>query len=199
MHIKVLTRRMFLKSTAASLAVPYVITSSALGAGGKLPASERIGMGCIGMGGQGTAGMGWRSAGSNVPNVNWVPKGGFMVRGVHVVAVCDVNKNNLKRAKFIVDQEYGNTDCAAYKHYQDLLARQDIDIIICATGDRWHTPVSIAAAKAGKDVYCEKPISLTVYEARELARAFRRYGRIFQTGTQQRIIRKRIPAVLLHK
>ncbi len=180
MHIKVLTRRMFLKSTAASLAVPYVITSSALGAGGKLPASERIVMGCIGMGGQGTAGMGWRSAGSNVPNVNWVPKGGFMVRGVHVVAVCDVNKNNLKRAKFIV----------AYKHYQDLLARQDIDIIICATGDRWHTPVSIAAAKAGKDVYCEKPISLTVYEARELARAFRRYGRIFQTGTQQRSARE---------
>ncbi|NIP23056.1 MAG: Gfo/Idh/MocA family oxidoreductase, partial [Phycisphaerae bacterium] len=64
------------------------------------------------------------------------------------------------------------------------------DIIICATGDRWHTPVSIAAAKAGKDVYCEKPISLTVYEARELARAFRRYGRIFQTGTQQRSARE---------
>ena len=185
-----MTRRAFLKSTAASLAVPYVITSSALGGGGKPPASERLVMGCIGLGGQGTAGMGWRSAGPGVPNTNWVPKGGFMARGVHVVAVCDVNKNNLKRAKSIVDQEYGNNDCRPYKHYQELLARPDIDIIICATGDRWHTPVSIAAAKAGKDVYCEKPISLTVYEARELVRAFRRYGRIFQTGTQQRSARE---------
>jgi len=106
------------------------------------------------------------------------------------VAVCDVNKNNLKRAKFIVDQEYGNTDCAAYKRYQELLAREDIDIVICATGDRWHTPVSIAAARAGKDIYCEKPISLTVYEARELARVVKRNGRIFQTGTQQRSARE---------
>ncbi|MHC4559096.1 MAG: hypothetical protein ACYS80_17540, partial [Planctomycetota bacterium] len=110
--------------------MPYVITSSALGGAGKLPASERLVMGCIGMGGQGTAGMGWRSAGPEVPNTNWVPKGGFMARGVHVVAVCDVNKNYLKRAKFIVDQEYGNSECKAYKHHQDLLARQDIDIII---------------------------------------------------------------------
>lgn len=190
MRNNVMTRRSFLKSAAASVAMPYLITSSALGGGGKAAASERIVMGCIGLGGQGTAGMGWRSAGANVPNTNWVPKGGFMARGVHVVAVCDVNKNNLKRAKSIVDQEYGNNDCRPYKYYQELLAREDIDIIICATGDRWHTPISIAAAKAGKDVYCEKPISLTVYEARELARAFRRYGRIFQTGTQQRSARE---------
>ena len=185
-----ISRRLFLKGAASAAAMPYVITTSALGTAGKPPASERLVMGCIGMGGQGTAGMGWRSAGPDVPNTGWVPKGGFMARGVHVVAVCDVNKNNLQRAKFIVDQEYGNNDCTAYKHYQELLARQDIDIIICATGDRWHTPISIAAAKAGKDVYCEKPISLTVYEARELARAFRQYGRIFQTGTQQRSARE---------
>jgi len=107
------SRRMFLKVAASTVAVPYVITTSALGAsalggGGKPAASERLVMGCIGMGGQGTAGMGWRSAGPDVPNKDWVPKGGFMARGVHVVAVCDVNKNNLKRAKSIVDQEYGN-------------------------------------------------------------------------------------------
>lgn len=183
---KSFTRRQLLKTTAVSLALPTIVPSSVLGSAGRPAPSERITMGCIGMGGQGTAGMGWRSAGPGVPNTGWVPKGGFMARGVKVLAVCDVNKNNLKRAKSIVDEEYGNQDCTAYKHYQDLLARDDIDTIICATGDRWHTPISIAAAKAGKDIYCEKPISLTVSEARELARAVRRYGRIFQTGTQQR-------------
>jgi predicted dehydrogenase len=113
-----------------------------------------------------------------------------MARGVQVVAVCDVNKNNLQRAKSVVDQGYGNTDCTPYKHYQELLAREDIDIIICAAGDRWHTPISIAAAKAGKDIYCEKPVSLTIYEAKELARVIRQYGRIFQMGTQQRSARE---------
>jgi len=181
---KLIDRRTFLKTAASVTAFPYIITTSALGANDKPPAGERIVMGCIGMGGQGTAGMGWRAAG--VPNMEWVPKGGFMARGVHIAAVCDVNKNNLQRAKFIVDQEYGNNDCTAYKNYWDLLAREDIDIILCATGDRWHTPISIAAAKAGKDIYCEKPISLTIYEARELARVMKRYGRIFQTGIQQR-------------
>jgi predicted dehydrogenase len=190
MQVEAISRRGFLKCAAGAVGIPYVITTDALGSAGKPAASERLVMGCIGMGGQGTAGMGWRSAGPGVPNTSWVPKGGFMARGVHVAAVCDVNKNNLTRAKGIVDQEYGNNDCTAYKYYQELLAREDIDIVICATGDRWHTPVSIAAAKAGKDVYCEKPISLTVYEARELARAFRRYGRIFQTGTQQRSARE---------
>ena len=130
MRKQLMTRRAFLKSTAASLSLPYVITSSALGGGGKPAASERLIMGCIGLGGQGTAGMGWRSAGPNVPNTNWVPKGGFMARGVHVMAVCDVNKNNLKRAKSVVDQEYGNNDCRPYKQYQELLAREDIDNII---------------------------------------------------------------------
>lgn len=188
MRSEKISRRSFLKASVGVIAFPYVITTSALGADGKLPASERLVMGCIGLGGQGTAGMGWR--GSNAANVNWVPKGGFMVRGVHVAAVCDVNRNNLNRAVNLVNQEYGNKDCGVYKHYQELLARDDIDIILCATGDRWHSPISIAAAKAGKDVYCEKPISLTVYEARALAKAFRRYGRIFQTGTQQRSARE---------
>jgi len=105
---------------------------------------------------------------------------------VQVVAISDVNKNNLNNAKGIINEFYGNNDCATYHDFNELLARDDIDIILCATGDRWHTPVSIAAAKAGKDIYCEKPISLTVHEARALAQTMGRYGRIFQTGTQQR-------------
>ena len=144
---KTISRRAILKEAATSFAIPYLVPSSVFGTGSLPPPSERITMGCIGMGGQGTAGMGWRTA-VGVPNTGWVPKGGFMARGVKVLAVCDVNTHNLTRAKSIVDEEYGNTDCTAYKHYQALLARPDIDIIICATGDRWHTPISIAAAKA---------------------------------------------------
>ena len=171
-------RRAFLKGAVSTLAVPYVITTSALGANGRVSASERLVMGAIGCGGQGSR---------HIAGGIWVQGGGYLSKpDVQVVAVSDVNKNNLKRITDQVNQRYDNRDCKTYHDYQELLARDDIDIILCATGDRWHTPVSIAAAKAGKDVYCEKPISLTVYEARELARAFRRYGRIFQTGTQQR-------------
>lgn len=173
-----MARRAFLRATASAVAVPYVIPSSALGAGGKLPASERLVMGAIGCGGQGM-----RHVGGGI----WVQGGGFLSKpGVQVVAACDVNRNNLNNAKGVIDQYYGNTDCVAYHEFEALLARDDIDIILCAAGDRWHTPISIAAAKAGKDIYCEKPISLTVYEARELARTMKRYGRIFQSGTQQR-------------
>jgi predicted dehydrogenase len=135
------------------------------------------------MGAIGTGGQGMRHIGGGI----WVQGGGFLSRpDVQVVAVCDVNRNNLNQAHSIVNKYYGNTDCVAYGDFRQLLAREDIDIVLCAAGDRWHTPISIAAVKAGKDIYCEKPISLTIYEARELAHTVRRYGRIFQTGTQQR-------------
>ncbi|UCD50804.1 MAG: Gfo/Idh/MocA family oxidoreductase [Phycisphaerales bacterium] len=176
--IRTVTRRRFLKAAAAKVALPYVITSSALGAEGRLPASERLVMGAIGTGGQGT-----RHIGGGI----WVQGGGFLSKpGVQIVAISDVNRNNLSNARGIINKFYGHYDCATYHDFHELLARDDIDIILCATGDRWHTPVSIAAAKAGKDIYCEKPISLTVHEARALAHAMKRYGRVFQTGTQQR-------------
>ena len=173
-----MTRRTFLRGTASAFAIPYVVTSTALGTSGRLPASERLVMGAIGVGGQGM-----RHVGGGI----WVQGSGYLSKpGVQVVAVSDANRNNLKNAKNVVDKRYGNHDCAIYGDFRELLARDDIDIILCATGDRWHTPVSIAAAKAGKDIYCEKPISLTVHEARALAREVKRYGRIFQAGTQQR-------------
>jgi len=178
MEHKHITRRGFIRVAASTVAVPYVITSSALGGNGRASASERLVMGAIGTGGQGM-----RHIGGGI----WVQGGGFLSRpDVQVVAVCDVNRNNLNQARAIVNQYYGNTACAAYGDFRQLLAHDDIDIVLCAAGDRWHTPISIAAVKAGKDIYCEKPISLTIYEARELAHAVRRYGRIFQTGTQQR-------------
>jgi predicted dehydrogenase len=172
------TRRTFLRASTSAVAFPYAITSSAFGGSTGVPPSERLVMGAIGVGGQGM-----RHVGGGI----WVQGGGFLSKpGVQVVAVADVNRNNLETARRVVNQHYGNDDCAAYGDFRELLARDDIDIILCATGDRWHTPISIAAASAGKDIYCEKPISLTVHEARELAREVRRYARIFQTGTQQR-------------
>jgi predicted dehydrogenase len=117
----------------------------------------------------------------------WAPEGGFIGRPeIKVVAVCDVNARNRENARTIVNQKYGNQDCAAYKDYRELLARKDIDVVLIATGDRWHPLISIAAAKAGKDIYCEKPVSITIEEAKAMREAIRRHGVIFQMGTQQR-------------
>jgi predicted dehydrogenase len=135
-------------------------------------------MGAIGVGGQGT-----RHVGGGI----WVQGGGFLSKPqVQFVAVCDVNARNRENARNIVNKHYGNSGCAEYNDFRQLVAREDIDAVLVATPDHWHVLTSIAAVKAGMDVYCEKPLSLTIRQARELADAVKRYGRIFQTGTQQR-------------
>ena len=164
---------------------PYIVSSSALGNAGYVAANDRIVMGFIGMGNQGTAHMGWR--GGDVPNLNWVEPGGFMGSSeVQVVAVCDIDARWRNRARDIVNKYYGNKDCATYKDFRELLVREDIDAVVTATPSHWNAIVDITAAKAGKDIYCEKPMSLTIAEARAMAHAVGRYGRIFQIGTQQR-------------
>ena len=85
-----------------------------------------------------------------------------------------------------MNEYYGNDDCAVYHRYEEMFARQDIDAVVIATGDRWHALLSIAAAKAGKDLYCEKPHTLTIREAQVVANTMRQYGQIMQVGTQQR-------------
>ena len=112
-----------------------------------------------------------------------------------VLAVCDVDRVRREDAKRCVEETYANRGnsgvyrgCAADNDYRDLLARSDIDAVVIATPDHWHTLQSIDAAKAGKDIYCEKPVSVTLREGRELVEAVRRYGRVFQTGTQYRSI-----------
>jgi predicted dehydrogenase len=160
------------------MATPLIVPATALGGGGRVAPSERIVMGCIGVGGQGTRQM----AGGI-----WSPAGGFVSQpGVQVVAVCDVNAANRNRAREIINERYGNKDCADYIDFRELLARPDIDAILSATGERWHSLIGIAAAKAGKDTYSEKPVSLSIGEARALADTVRGYARIFQIGTQQR-------------
>ena len=105
---------------------------------------------------------------------------------VHVLAVCDVFEPHRLRSKERVDERYDNVDCVAYNDFRAVLDRDDIDAIVIGTPDHWHVPVSVAAFKAGKDVYSEKPVTHTIDEGKALVRAVKRYGRIFQTGTQQR-------------
>jgi predicted dehydrogenase len=103
-----------------------------------------------------------------------------------VLAVCDVDAGHLESAKERVDEEYNNNDCAAYGDFRELIARDDIDIVQIATPDHWHAVIAVAAAKAGKDMYGEKPISHSLREGRAMCDAIERYGRVWQTGSWQR-------------
>ena len=172
-----ISRRDFLKRSSAALttamAVPCIVPSSVFGGSGSVPPSERIVMGGIGLGGQGTRDM-----------------QNFMTAAdVRFVAVCDAAADRRNKAKDIVDKNYGNKDCTAYGDFRELLARDDIDAVLSATGDRWHALTSIYAAKAGKDIYCEKPMSLTIAEGRAVADITKRYGTVYQCGTQRRSMR----------
>ena len=115
-----------------------------------------------------------------------------------VVAVCDVDTTRREHHQKVANEFYstkGTTDykgCAAYKEFREVLARKDIDAVVIAVPDHWHAYVAIAACKAGKDVYCEKPLSLTIHEARAMVKAARKYDRVFQTGSMQRSS-KRVP------
>ncbi len=162
-----LSRRGFLtktaKLTAGSIALPTVVTSRVFGA------NDRIAMGFIGMGGQGRGDM-----------------GGFMgFNSVQVVAVCDVVEEHLNMGKNQVNNQYGNKDCKAYKDWREVVSRADLDAIFVGTPDHWHAIISIAAMKNGKDVYCEKPETLTIREGREMTKVARRYGRVFSGGSQR--------------
>jgi predicted dehydrogenase len=170
-----ISRRSFLKQAAlgtTGLSLPYIIGSSAVGLAGSVPASERITVGFIGTGSHGIA-MNLKS---------------FLAQpDAQAVAVCDVDPVHLTQGRDTVNAKYGNTDCAAYKDFREVLARGDIDAVMISTPDHWHVPISIAAAKAGKDVECEKP-TLTIAEGRVLCDVMKRYGRVFQWSTEDRAV-----------
>jgi hypothetical protein len=109
-------------------------------------------------------------------------------KDVQFVAICDVQRSRREQVKRMADNHYGNQDCALYRDFGELLARPDIDAVIIATGDHWHALGSLLAAKAGKDVYSEKPCGLTIGEIQALADGIHRYGRVYQAGTQRRSI-----------
>jgi predicted dehydrogenase len=154
----------------AAVACPRVITSSALGAQGGPPARERIVMGFIGPGDRGML------------NLRTL----MSAKEVQVVAVCEVDAGRRAKAKAVVDEHYGNKDCAACNDFRDLLARDDIDAVDVSTPDQWHAIPTIEACRRGKDVHVEKPLSLTIQEGRAMVQAARRYGRVVQTGSEAR-------------
>mgnify|MGYP000378728324 CR=1 FL=1 len=168
------TRRSFLKhATSASVGVvglPYLVQSSALGKAGATAANSRIVMGTIGTGGMGRANM--RS---------------FMdLPGVQMVAVCDVDRKHMEEACNEVNKKYKNKDCKTFKDFRELLAVKDIDAVIVGTPDHWHALISIAAANAGKDIYCEKPLANSVAEGRAICEAVRKNNVVLQCGSHER-------------
>lgn len=187
-----LSRKEFLKTTGAFLAgaafaAPSIVSSSVFGAGAP---SNRLTLGFVGVGGQGFSNL----------------RGFIENQDTQVLAVCDVERGSneygsyyygrdlgREHARKVVEEYYGRQStsgkyqgCDAYNDFRELLARDDIDVVVNSTPDHWHVPIAIAAAKAGKDIYCEKPLTLTITEGRLLVDAVQRYGRVLQTGSQQR-------------
>jgi len=167
-----LTRRKFLAVSGLALAAPAIIPSGALGKDGAVAPSEKTVLGAIGIG----------------PRGRYVLSRMLDEPDVQFVAICDVQAGRRKQVKAMADAKYGNQDCAMYRDMFELLARKDIDTVLVATGDHWHALASILAAKAGKDVYSEKPCGITIGDCQALADAMNRYGRVFQAGTQRRSV-----------
>ena len=155
---------------SALLAAPLILPGAVLGRDGGVAPSERIVLGAIGIGGRGTYDL---SCFLPEPDVKFV-------------AICDVKEKRRQAIKKMADDKYGNTDCAMYRDLRELLARQDIDAVLIATGPNWHATASMLAANYGKDVYCEKPCTKNIAQSLALAETFRRTGRVFQAGTQRR-------------
>lgn len=179
------TRRDFLKKAggiaAGTLAAPMIIPSTALGSGAVPPPSERVNLGYVGVGGRGNA-LAYQF---------------LRVPEAQSLAVCDAKQTRLDSTAAAVDDFYAKRDgkgitrgCAKYGDFRELLQREEIDAVVIATPDHWHVPVALAAVRAGKDVYVEKPLSTAVSWNREMRAAVKRYGAVFQYGTQQRSDRK---------
>ncbi|MCX7825337.1 MAG: Gfo/Idh/MocA family oxidoreductase [Verrucomicrobiae bacterium] len=164
------TRRDFLKGAAWAVAAPHIIPAGALGLDGRPAPSERVVLGYIGLG----------------PRGLWNAREQMNCPQAQLVAVCDVWKNRREQAKAIVDAHYKNKDCAAYVDFRELLARPDIDAVGIATTDHWHVPMTIAAARAGKDAHTEKPLGISIAEDSACREAVKRYGRVFQYGAESR-------------
>lgn len=168
-----ISRRAFTKGFAAAggvLTLPAFAQSRSLGDDLPVPPSDRIVMGAIGAGGRGQSNL----------------KRFLREKDVQIVAVCDVDAKRAAEGKQIVDEFYGNQDCKAYSNYLDLLRQLGIEAVCIATPDHWHAIACVNAAREGKDIYCEKPLSNSVGEGRAICNAVNRYGRILQTGSHER-------------
>ena len=152
------SRREFMKKTAAAAVGFSIVPRSVLGGQGATPPSDELTRAVIGVGGMG--------------------RGHLRYPGARLLAVCDVDENHLKLA-----MEIGGPDVAGYKDFREVLERKDIDIVHVPTPPHWHALISIAAAEAGKDIWCEKPMTRTIGEGRQVVDAVQRNGRIFRINT----------------
>lgn len=167
-----LTSRRHFLATTAGLSAATIVPSHVLGLEGKTPPSEKIGLGIIGIG----------------PRCTYDLKAMLPFADVRCLAIADVQASRRDAGKKLVDGHYGNSDCKLYRDLRELLDRKDIDAVLVATGDRWHAAASILAAKAGKDVYSEKPCGITIAACQELASTMNAGARVFQAGTQRRSV-----------
>lgn len=154
----------------ALLMAPQIVPAAVLGKGGATAPNDRVVLGAIGIGNRGSYVLGC-----------------FMEEpDVQFVAIADVKKERRESVKRRADAKYDNTECAMYRDFRELLERKDIDAVLVATGPNWHSVASMMSAEAGKDVYCEKPVTKNIASSLALAETFRRTGRVFQAGTQRR-------------
>ncbi|MBC8006159.1 MAG: Gfo/Idh/MocA family oxidoreductase [Verrucomicrobia bacterium] len=170
------TRRTFLRNSlsvvAGTLVIPHIIPSSAMGMNGVVPPSDRIVMGSIGVGSQGTGNM----------------KGFLPRKEVQFVSMCDVDTDHLEKASAIVNKYYKNTDCRTYKDYREFLEKEKIDAVCISVPDHWHSLTYIAAANKKLDIYGEKPLARTISESQQIVKAVQKNKIIWQTGSWQRSV-----------
>ena len=164
-----LSRRGFIKASAAAFSIPYIVPSSVFGANAP---SNRINVGAIGTG---------RMGRGDIMDIIGFDE-------VRIIAACDVDKNRVKDAKKLIEGKYAQQTssgdykgCDMYGDYRELIARDDIDAIMNSTSDQWHVPISLAAVRKGKHVSCEKPLTLSLAEGRVLADAAKKAGVVFRT------------------
>ena len=171
-----LSRRQFVKAASAAVAAPMIIPSGVLGNDKVAAANSRLGVGFIGMG---------KQVGGHV-------NGMLGQKNVNVLAVCDVYQPRMDHFRKMIDDKHAEFErkdakpCAGYLDYRELLARPDVDAVFIVTPDHWHTAIAVDACKAKKDIYCEKPLTLTIDEAKLMLDAVRKHERVLQTGSQQR-------------
>ncbi|QDT12940.1 Gfo/Idh/MocA family protein [Planctomycetes bacterium K23_9] len=169
------SRRQFLHQTAAITAAASLAATNAAGAraaDGTTPPSDKLSLGVIGIG----------------PRCTYDLNAMLKFKDIQCVAIADVQASRRDAGKQLVDGHYGNNDCKLYRDFRELLDRKDIDTVLIATGDRWHADASMLAAKAGKDVYSEKPCGITIDACQKLAETMQSENRVFQAGTQRRSV-----------
>ncbi len=173
--IHTLSRRQFIKQSGLVTAVaagPLILPS---GLRGQNAPSKKITVGIVGCG--------------NISDSHFGPLLGSP-ESIRILAVCDVDQERRDDSAAMVNQAYGNQDCKAYADFQELNRRSDIDAVFVLTPDHWHALVAIDAMRNGKDVYVEKPLTLTIEEGRALVTAARKYNRVAQHGTQHRSMKR---------